>query len=115
MLPAIFAGSATLAADRSLGLSRRRFAHYFRGRSEVGDGELHRCIADLQRQYFRAPTLNEARPPNLLIRSLLLFVADVIHSKHVTGTILHWFVSGGIGYPKNRHISVVCFALFYGL
>src|SRR5215472_11793741 len=29
--------------------------------------------------------------------SLLLFVAYVIHSKHVTGTILNRFVSGGIG------------------
>ena len=26
------------------------------GRSEIGDGELHRVIRDLQRQYFRPPT-----------------------------------------------------------
>src|SRR5215475_7431510 len=51
----------------------------------------------------------------LLLFWLLLFVAYVIHSKHVTGTILNRFVSGGIGYPKNGHISVVRFALFYGL
>jgi hypothetical protein len=25
------------------------------GRSEIGDGELHRAIRDLQRQYFRPP------------------------------------------------------------
>jgi hypothetical protein len=40
--------------DRSAFLAS--VAHFFRGRSEVGDGELFRCIAELQRIYFKAPT-----------------------------------------------------------
>src|SRR5262245_27060633 len=61
------------------------------------------CVAPITHFMGASPRAN----------SLLLFVAYVIHSKHVTGTILNRFVSGGIGYPKNGYISVVCFVLFY--
>jgi hypothetical protein len=44
---AILAGSAPLQPiDHSAFLAS--VAHYFRGRSEGGHGELHRCIAELQ-------------------------------------------------------------------
>jgi hypothetical protein len=35
-------------------------AGYFAGRETIGDGELHRVVAELQRVYFRAPTMYEA-------------------------------------------------------
>jgi hypothetical protein len=35
---------------------------YFRGRNEVGDGELHRAIAELQREHVVPPRNRGARP-----------------------------------------------------
>jgi hypothetical protein len=62
-LDAILAASAPLMPpDRSAFLSS--VAHYFAGRTEIGDGELHRAIAELQREYFRAPSMNEQRAPH---------------------------------------------------
>src|SRR5262245_34008388 len=84
----------------------------------------HDVARDTSREFYVEPLARQLAPVRtartsqyllLLFRSLLLFVAYVIHSKHATGTILNRFVSGGIGHPKNGHISVVCFALFYGL
>jgi hypothetical protein len=35
---------------------------YFHGRSEIGDGELHRCLVELQREFLYPPrTMRGAR------------------------------------------------------
>ena len=44
----------------------RSVADCFAGRSEVGHGELHRVIAEVQRRYFTPPSINEGRPPHVL-------------------------------------------------
>ena len=61
MTALLAASTPLIPADRSAFLAS--VAAYFAGRTEIGDCELHRAIAELQRGYFKAPTLNEARAP----------------------------------------------------
>jgi hypothetical protein len=35
---------------------------YFRGRSDIGNGELYRCLAELQREHLVPPRNRGARP-----------------------------------------------------
>jgi len=44
-------------------------AIWFRNRTEVGDGELYRTLASLQREHFAAPDLME-KPPQQLQRKV---------------------------------------------
>ena len=48
--------------DRSAFLTE--LAARFEGREDVGDGELFRAVAELQRQFFTAPQPNEQRAPH---------------------------------------------------
>jgi hypothetical protein len=66
-MTALFDAATPLAPhDRSAFL--RSVAAYFSGRETVGDGELHRAIAELQRDYFKAPSFNENRAPQQLAK-----------------------------------------------
>jgi hypothetical protein len=42
----------------------------YQGRSEIGDGELHRSIRELQRLHFRPPDVREAEEPRQLARKV---------------------------------------------
>lgn len=61
---AILSASAPLTSPRDRSAFLTSVAAYFRGRTEIGDGELFRVIAELQRGYFKAPTMNETRAPH---------------------------------------------------
>jgi hypothetical protein len=63
------AAQPLLPPDRSAFLVA--VAAYFAGRTEIGDGELHRVVAELQRVYFKAPQADAYRhAPQQLVRKI---------------------------------------------
>jgi hypothetical protein len=58
-MDALMNAAAPLPSPQDRSAFLHAVSSYFVGRSEIGDGELHRCIVELQRIYFRAPSGRE--------------------------------------------------------